>query len=69
VPPAAGHQLGTPLPVRVGAVLRKWQVDGHFHGVARRHLPAVAEAAMVASPAASPVLSIQKELVSNFENR
>ena len=50
VPPAAGHVLRLPLPVGAGAGIRRRQVDGHLQGVARRHLPAVAQTAMITPP-------------------
>jgi len=50
VPPATSHVLRLPLPVGAAAGLGRRQVDGHFHWVARRHLPAVAQTAMVAPP-------------------
>lgn len=40
VPPATSHVFR--LPPTVAAAAERRQVDGQFHGVARRHLPAVA---------------------------
>lgn len=50
VPPAAGDVPRLPLPAGVAAAgSRRRQVDGDFHRVARRDLPAVAQTAMVTS--------------------